>query len=154
MNKVNLTGGIIVLIGGFFILLQAIFFLPTYIPGTIAESTGWIINFIMSILAILTGIIGIVGKKFGDILALFIGIHILIFGVLTVEVFSTACVNPYPLWPYSFFTSTLHLFSEPAHLIFGISLEGLLVLGGSLVLLSSGSTIDTSSSRSKKKKGD
>ena len=153
MNRTDLAGGIIVLVGGVFILLQTIIFMPTFIPGTVAEVTGWIVNLTISCLAILGGLIGITGKKFGDILALLIGFHIIIFGVLTVNVFWTISGNPYPLWPFSFFTSTLHIFSEPTHLIFGISLEGLLIFGGSFVLLAGRDNVILSSRSTKKKKG-
>jgi hypothetical protein len=133
MSAAKIIGGILALVGGVFILLQILGFWPLFFAG-LEETTCLILNMTFVGLAIVGGILGLVGKKAGGILAIIAGALAIVFGILTVYFTGTEM-----LWPLSFFTSTLHWFTPPIHLFAGISIEALLMLGGGITIVASGS---------------
>jgi hypothetical protein len=133
MSAGKITGGILALVGGAFILFQALLFIDN-IAGFPDEVIGWFVNIAICSLAIVGGILGLTGKRAGGMLALIGGAFAIICGLITVYITWNMT-----LWPYSFFTSTLNLFDEPYHLFAGISIEALLTLAGGIVIIASGS---------------
>jgi len=133
MGAAKITGGILALAGGAFILIMLIVWIDFLTEGP-EEVSCWLLNAAICGLAIAGGILGLTGKRVGGILALVGGAVAILFGILTVYVtwdFST--------WPISFFTSYLGWFPEPEHLFAGITIEALLILAGGIVIIASGS---------------
>ena len=133
MNAAKITGGLLALIGGAFILIQALLFADVAFMSS-EYTIAWLINIALLSLAISGGILGIVGKKAGGILALISGVLAICLGIITVYVTYTEMMRP-----FSFFTSTLDWFSPPDHIFAGISIEALLILVGGIVIIATGS---------------
>ena len=133
VSAAKIVGGILALVGGAFILIQVLGFLPTYFVGP-ERTTCMVLNLEITGLAILGGISGILGKRAGGILAIIAGELAIVFGLVTVSITGTEVV-----WPFSFFTSSLHWFPTLFHLFAGISIEALLILGGGITIVASGS---------------
>ncbi len=134
MSAAKIIGGILALVGGIFILLQIYYFRSSLFSGGSEETTCLLLNMTIVGLAIVGGILGLVGKRAGGILAIIAGTLAIVLGLITVYITGTEL-----LWPLSFFTSTLDWFIPPYHLFAGISIEALLMLGGGITIVASGS---------------
>ena len=134
MSVAKIIGGILALVGGIFILLQIFGFGSDLFSGGSEETTCLMLNMTLVGLAIVGGILGLVGKRAGGILAIIAGTLAIVFGLMTVYL-----THSEVLWPLSFFTSTLDWFIPPYHLFAGISIEALLMLGGGITIVAGGS---------------
>jgi len=133
MSALKIIGGILALVGGVFILIQIFLSWPMFFLST-NYTTCLVVNLEITGLAIVGGILGLVGKRAGGILPIIAGELAIVFGLATVFITFTEVV-----WPLSFFTSTLDLFTPPFHLYLGISIESLLMLGGGILVVAGGS---------------
>ena len=134
MGAAKIVGGILVLVGGAFILILLLMWMNFLIDGQWDEISCWILNAAICSLAIVGGILGLVGKRSGGILAIIAGAVAILFGLITVYVTWDMAT-----WPISFFTSILLWFPEPTHIFAGITIESLLILAGGIVIVASGS---------------
>ena len=134
MGAAKIIGSILALAGGAFVLIMLFVYINYLTEGEPDYMSCWFLNAVIVCLAIIGGILGLVGKRAGGILALIAGIIAIVFGLITV--FVTWDIST---WPLSFFTSYLGWFHEPIHMFAGITLESLLILAGGIVITASGS---------------
>ncbi|NVM52418.1 MAG: hypothetical protein HWN66_01860 [Candidatus Helarchaeota archaeon] len=105
------------------------------LPSNPSVISGFFSNIGTIALAIVGGILGLVGKRAGGVLALISGTITIVFGILTIYI-----IQGWEVWPYSFFSSTLEIgIGGTSHLFAGITLEAIIITTGGILILTGGS---------------
>ena len=114
MNAGKIIGGIIVLVGAAFFVIQTFIYVDQF------GYAPWLVNLAFSLAAVIAGVFGMIGQRGAAYLAIIVGLLSIVFGLLSVVL-----VEP-RLLQYSFIADTLG----------GVRLQGmtieafLIVMGG------------------------
>ena len=115
MNAGKIIGGIIVLVGAVFMVIQ------TFKNVSEFGYAPWLVNLAFSLVAVIGGIFGMAGQKGAAILAVIAGVLIIFFGLASVM------LPDYRFWQYSLIADTFG-----GARLQGITIEGFLIVAGGI----------------------
>lgn len=138
MSAGKVFGGLLALIGGVFVLIAVFLNTSAFSSGNEDLVIRWIINLIVSLFAIIGGILAIASKSSGGALALIAGIMAFLMFLIAYLVNSADLL--FWFYPYSGFfelTGWGYFTLIGSGVVWVISFEGFLIFLGAIIILSS-----------------
>ena len=139
MGAEKIFGGLLALIGGIFILIPILIIIPIFMswlgagPAAMDLVINWILLLIFAILAVVAGIMGLASKG-GGALALVIGLIAIVVGLLW-----SFGILPIGYEPASGFDLWILGSIVSKEMLFGITIEAILITFGGVIMLASSS---------------